>query len=116
MLVGAHVSTESLSRVARDPSIVIRVKVASDERRGVLTRAIDGRVISSDPVLADCVSLMLEQPDRQQWLTIHADQPWLRAPFGFPIEFETDADFSRRNSRQQVAFKNNSGFDGFGQS
>ncbi len=79
-----------LSRVAIDPTVVVRVKVAVDERRGVLTRSLDGRVISADPVLAANISQMLEQPARTEWLRVHADQPWLRAPFGGPIEFENN--------------------------
>ena len=92
---------ELFRRAVTRPGIVLRTTVEGAALRGRKMRSLGGRELLPDPDFEATLSAALRRPNG--W-TIHGDDPWLRAPFDYPIEFESDPDLvSRARTRLSEA-------------
>ncbi len=82
-----------LGRVVVRPSVVLWTRLGSGERSGAALRRLDGTPVRFDPAYAITVAQMLNEPTDAP-VRVHRDDPWLRLPFGAPIEFAGEAEAS----------------------
>ncbi len=84
---------ETFRRSVTRPGIVLRTTVEGAAMQGLKMRSLGGRELHPDPDFESTLKAALRHSDG--W-TVHGDDPWLRAPFDHPIEFEADPDLILR--------------------
>jgi uncharacterized protein len=79
-----------LQRLAIQPALVAWTDVMLKQQAGIVVHAIDGRPIEPVPHYVQEVIMQSSSPAvSSEWPLVHRSDPWLRAPFGDKIYFET---------------------------